>query len=175
MSDGAPLSKTFMLKKTDDLIKQRGIQFTDHLGVRVKCRASAWRAGGVESARGAGICDPVIMAQGRWSTIAWERYSVASLKDLQSAHRIWANAKSSGVQRVGSFNPAGLLLHDPFPDHTITSIVHKGTVRKSPAPPGPMHCSSVSEVTYPERIVVGATVETKWGNAIIKVINSDGC
>ena len=72
------------------------------------------------------------------------------------------------------FYPAGLLLHDPFPDHTITSIVHQGTGRKSPAPPSPVHRSSVSEVTYPERIVVGATVETKWGNAIIKVINSDG-
>jgi hypothetical protein len=97
LRSGEPLSKSWMLQRTKHLLASIPIVMHDELGQVVGIRASSWRSGGVESARLAGIGDPVIMAMGRWSSNAWIRYSVASSKDLQgAAQRIWTTAESAG-------------------------------------------------------------------------------
>ena len=61
------------------------INVIDKTGKPVPVRASSWRAGGVASAKAAGISDALIMAMGRWSSNAWTSYSFSSLQDLQGA------------------------------------------------------------------------------------------
>ena len=91
----------------------------------------SWRSGGVQTARQAGISDPVIMAMGRWSTIAWERYSVASLKDLQgAAERMWAEAEkraNSGCRVVGSVDTAGIFAEDHALGTSISQAAQANT------------------------------------------------
>ena len=99
-----------MIKKTSGLLGLAGISFVTPEGVPVKTMASSWRAGGVKSAKDAGLSDGTIMAQGRWSSIAWTNYSFASISGLQAASgAMWSaalTAKAPSRLVVGSFSPA---------------------------------------------------------------------
>ena len=100
LASGKVLSKAWMLAKTQECLTKAGIEVTDHLGQPVSMKASSWRSGGVESARAAGISDPVIMAMGRWSSNAWTRYSVTGLSDLSAARLMGALRGFTHVDQV---------------------------------------------------------------------------
>ena len=54
-SSGETLSRNWMVSRTHDLLSRAGISIRDSLGNPVKVLASSWRAGGVQSARDAGL------------------------------------------------------------------------------------------------------------------------
>ena len=114
------------------------------------------------------------MAMGRWSTIAWERYSVASLKDLQgAAERMWAEAEkraNSGCRVVGSVDTAGIFAED----HALGTSISQAAQANTGVT---IRCSTpalTSEVVYPSSLQVGSTTQTKWGNATVVSICEDG-
>jgi hypothetical protein len=110
-SNGTALTRDWMVNKTNALLALAGVQLTSVEGKSVCAKASSWRAGGVQSAKEAGVSDALIMAMGRWSSAAWFNYVYASLGDLQNASgSMWA-AACAPRQRplvVGSFAPSGL-------------------------------------------------------------------
>ena len=112
LEDGSPLSRNWMVKKTEDLLRAAKIDLQDARGAPVKVLASSWRAGGVQSAKEANLSDATIMSLGRWKSNAWTNYSFDSISSLQAAGRsMWEAAlihKDHTRLRVGSFNPAGL-------------------------------------------------------------------
>ena len=85
MGSGQPLSRAWMVDRSVFLLRMANINVIDKTGKPVPVRASSWRAGGVASAKPAGISDALIMAMGRWSSNAWTSYSFSSLQDLQGA------------------------------------------------------------------------------------------
>jgi hypothetical protein len=108
--DGSPLSKRWMVDRTSALLSLAGVCLLDAAGQKVTVKASSWRAGGVQSAKVAGVSDAVIKALGRWSSTAWFHYMFASHSDLQRAVKMmWkASASSTSALVVGSFAPSGL-------------------------------------------------------------------
>ena len=110
LADGSPLSKQWMLTRTSDLLAKAKVILTDSDGKIVPVRASSWRAGGVQSAKAAGVSDGVIMAMGRWTSAAWVNYLFAPGVDLRrAASRMWTSSASSpSTLVVGSFSPAGI-------------------------------------------------------------------
>jgi len=90
-SSGAPLSRDTMVRRTSTLASAAGIQVLAGDGTVAPVRASSWRAGAVRSATDAGVSDGIIMALGRWRSIAWERYLLHSVSSLQGAARaMWS-------------------------------------------------------------------------------------
>jgi hypothetical protein len=177
LQNGEPLSKAFMLGTTTRLLDKIEFEFTDSVGKKIDVRASSWRSGGVESARRAGISDPVIMAMGRWSTVAWERYSVASEKDMQgAAGRMWQEAErraDSGCRVAGSVDPAGIFIEDKMLGPSLSHVTRMRTgvsLLTTQAAPS----QQVSEVIYPSPLQVGAVVKTRWGDAEIVTISDNG-
>jgi hypothetical protein len=115
LADGGILSKEWMLRRTEALLVLAKVALVDSDGKRVPMRASSWRAGGVQSAKAAGLSDSLIQAMGRWSSVAWFNYLFTSRSDLQKASRkMWGSALAPLQSLVvGSFSPAGL-----FSDNT---------------------------------------------------------
>ena len=110
MEDGSPLLKSWMIRRTKALLALAGIALVDIHGAAVPVRASSWRAGGVQSAREANVSDGVIMAMGRWTSVAWMNYLFSSRHDLRrAAGGMWHTAKTHTSLLVGSFSPEGLL------------------------------------------------------------------
>jgi hypothetical protein len=112
---GAPLDKSWMLSRTSMLLSRAGIHIIDAQGCKVAVKASSWRAGGVQSAKEAGLSDPIIKALGRWTSVAWFHYLFASHADLRKAvGSMWqAAAASPSSLMVGSFAPSGLFEDKP--------------------------------------------------------------
>ena len=79
-------------------------------GKPVHAKASSWRAGGVQSAKQAGLNEVMIKALGRWASSAWGNYMFASLEDLRKAvGSMWSAAANTPLSLVvGSFAPSGL-------------------------------------------------------------------
>jgi hypothetical protein len=110
-SNGAALERDWMVNKTNALLLRAGVALVSAEGKKVSALASSWRAGGVQSAKEAGVSDALIMAMGRWSSTAWFNYVYASLGDLQNASGLmWAAARAPHPRPlvVGSFAPSGL-------------------------------------------------------------------
>lgn len=111
MADGRPLSRNVAASRISGLMESAGVSFVDRRGEPVNVKAASWRAGGVASARAAGICDSVIMELGRWSTYAWLAYSVTELSELKGAmSAMWsaAEANEAGASLVGVVPPAAV-------------------------------------------------------------------
>ena len=110
LADGSTLSKAWMLRRTSVLLEEAGVSLVDSNGAIVPVRASSWRAGGVHSAKAAGVSDAVIQAMGRWSSVAWFNYHFSSLRALQSAASLMAQSASNPSPSlvVGSFSQAGI-------------------------------------------------------------------
>jgi hypothetical protein len=77
-SDGSPLTKAQMIKRTKELA--------------VKCRrnpkrfiASSWRCGAATCAARAGLSDRLVKALGRWKGDSYMRYTFSSANELQMA------------------------------------------------------------------------------------------
>ena len=110
LMNGEPLSKSWMFQRTSALLSKAGISLLDVHGAPVPVRASSWRAGGVQSAQEAKVSDGVIMAMGRWTSVAWMNYLFSSRRDLRrAADGMWRTATSHASLLVGSFSPAGLV------------------------------------------------------------------
>ena len=63
--------------------------------------ASSWRAGGVQSAKEAGVSDAVTMTLGRWSSSAWTDYAFSSADALcEASTDLWSAAVASRPQAV---------------------------------------------------------------------------
>ena len=106
MANGAPLTRDWMVQRTAELLAAADFYTLDALGQRVAVRASSWRAGGVTSATEAGLAGPLIMALGRWKSLAWSAYALYDINDLQrAAQRMWTSSDTSAPSaevRVGN-------------------------------------------------------------------------
>jgi hypothetical protein len=114
LSSGFPLSRNWMLARTSRLLTAASVSLVDSTGAIVVLKMSSWRAGGVQSAKAAGVSDAVIRAMGRWSSDAWINYCYATREDLRRATvDMWQvpNARPPTLV-VGSFSPAGLFTDD---------------------------------------------------------------
>jgi hypothetical protein len=90
MENGDPLQRDWMVSRTADMLDRARFFGIDGVGQRTAVKASSWRAGGVRSATDAGIAGPVIMALGRWRSMAWAAYTLYDTRDLQqAAYRMW--------------------------------------------------------------------------------------
>ena len=110
-NNGMALDREWMVNKTNALLSQAGVELVSVEGKSLSAKASSWRAGGVQSAKEAGVSDALIMSMGRWTSPAWFNYVYASLSDLQSASgSMWAAARAPLARPlvVGSFAPSGL-------------------------------------------------------------------
>ena len=114
MANGRPLSRDFMVQRTEALLQVAGIQVLDQAGKVAPVRAASWRAGGVRSAIDAGVSVPIIMVLGRWRSIAWESYYMQTKADLRSAQASMWRPVASGLAppaalRVGNLHTSDLL------------------------------------------------------------------
>ena len=106
MDDGAPLSRTFMVERTEVLLKLAGVQVVDQAGKVAPVRAASWRAGGVRSALDAGVPVPVIMMLGRWRSLAWENYYMQTKEDIRAAQlAMWRFSSTTTPLKVGDLVP----------------------------------------------------------------------
>lgn len=95
-SSGAPLSRDFMVHKTHALFEVAGLFGLGTDGKPMMIKASSWRSGGAMSAVQAGVADPLIMALGRWRSIAWSAYTHFNLMDLEVAARhMWRSSSTT--------------------------------------------------------------------------------
>jgi hypothetical protein len=116
--DGATLSRDWMVRRTAELIARAGLQQLGPSGERIVVKASSWRSGGAMSATMAGLPGPLIMAFGRWRSIAWASYVAFSTKDLeQAAQKMW----DASNMRPSDLRPEVLALQvgvpPPFHEH----------------------------------------------------------
>lgn len=109
MTDGRPLGKAWMLRRTRELVREAGIIFPDHLGALVDVGAASWRSGGACTAKRAGVSDATICHMGRWASNAFLRYTVAvELEELKTAVEKMGVPQGEGalIARVGNALPA---------------------------------------------------------------------
>ena len=92
LADGSTLSRNVMVRKTSSLVCKAELHLVDPSGRPLKVLASSWRAGGVASARLAGVSDATIMSMGRWSSSAWLNYSVPIATEIPRASDAMWNA-----------------------------------------------------------------------------------
>jgi hypothetical protein len=87
---GEVLSRDWMVDRSNVLFELAGIFMLAEDGRSLPVKASSWRAGGAHSATKAGLSGPMIMALGRWRSIAWGAYVAYSLTDLEeAAQKMW--------------------------------------------------------------------------------------
>ena len=99
-ADGSPLSRSWMVGQAASLLARSGAFLVDPSGRPLRVLASSWRAGGVASARLAGVSDAVIMSMGRWSSSAWLNYSVPNTSDIPKASdAMWIAAAAEARPR----------------------------------------------------------------------------
>ena len=84
-ADSSPLARDMLVSRTAALMAEAKIAFVDEVGSPMPVCAASWRAGGVRSAIDAGVSEAVIMAFGRWKSLAWHHYLLHSTHDLFSA------------------------------------------------------------------------------------------
>jgi len=140
-SDGTALSRSYMVARTAELLAAAGIGLQSEAGAPAPVKAASWRAGGVRSALDAGISGPMIMAMGRWRSLAWESYMLQNTEDLQRAMQaMWSEGSRQGRELphraswVGNLNPVEVLAND---DGDINSDVQALLVCRSSAPSAP--------------------------------------
>lgn len=107
-SNGATLDRDFMVKMTARLTAQAGITVLGPNGQAAPVKASSWRAGAVRSAIDGNVSDAMIMAMGRWRSIAWERYLLHSVTSLQNASRAMWSGGHGGSRVVASFRSSSM-------------------------------------------------------------------
>jgi hypothetical protein len=123
MEGGAPLSREFMVRRTQELLLAADIQVFDLAGKPAPVRAASWRAGGVRSALDAQVPVPMIMMLGRWKSIAWDNYYMQTRDDIQRAQMaMWRPSPSASPAtslRVGDLVPNAVFasVDDDVPAH----------------------------------------------------------
>lgn len=158
LSNGSALSRSFMVSRTAELLSAAGIALQSEAGAVAPVKAASWRAGGVRSALDANISGPMIMALGRWRSMAWESYMLQNTNDLQmSMQAMW----NEGIRQdsvdsvphrasvVGVLNPAAEFIHD---DGDVRSEINARIVCRSSNQNAPIDSQSVTSVS---RIAMG--------------------
>jgi hypothetical protein len=111
LADGTALSRDWLVARTYVLCKAASINLCDHAGSPLPLKSASWRAGGVRSAKDAGLGDTMIMFMGRWTSSAWRSYLLHTPVDMQgAARRFWATTAAGpetagllcGVEDVGA-------------------------------------------------------------------------
>jgi hypothetical protein len=144
--DGVTITRDWMVTKTCWLFTEAGIVMIGEDGKAIKIKASSWRAGGARSATKAGLAGPLIMALGRWRSIAWGAYVAYSVRDLEcAAQQMWSvsgvAAPSAGAEVTAP--EAALLVGVPprYQDDAIDlprlkvrvrTVAHRRAGRKPP-------------------------------------------
>jgi hypothetical protein len=101
-TDGAPLSREWMAKRTLALCQEAGVNMQGPNGTTLPLKAASWRAGGVVSAKQAGLSDSLIMFLGRWTSCAWRHYLLHTPVDVQgAAQRMWASTRAHAEPHHG--------------------------------------------------------------------------
>ena len=121
-----------MVSRTATLLDRAQYFGVDGAGQRTVIKASSWRAGGVRSATDAGIAGPVIMALGRWRSLAWAAYALYDVKDLQhAASRMWVGSSKNaqGVAEVEQRQVANT--HHLTPEFDTSGL--RASVRQLPS------------------------------------------
>jgi hypothetical protein len=85
LANGRPLSKKIWAKRITELLDSAKLVIVGFDGTKAMVKAASCRAGGVRSAMDAGISQPLIMAMGRWRSLAWDNYVLHNASDLQSS------------------------------------------------------------------------------------------
>jgi hypothetical protein len=102
---GDTLTRDWMVSRSGELFVSAGIFMLNEDGTATPIKASSWRAGGARSATLARLSGPMIMALGRWRSIAWGAYVAYSMGDLESAaQQMWSVADAAAPEasrRVG--------------------------------------------------------------------------
>ena len=119
MANGKALSREFMISRTSQLLLAAKIQVLNQEGVAAPVKAASWRAGGVRSALDARVPVPIIMALGRWRSIAWESYLMQTTADLKGAQlAMWSPLQTVATTlRVGDLVP-----NDVFADADVDAV-----------------------------------------------------
>jgi hypothetical protein len=119
MANGKALSREFMISRTSQLLLAAKIQVLNQEGVAAPVKAASWRAGGVRSALDARVPVPIIMALGRWRSIAWESYLMQTTADLKGAQlAMWSPLQTVATTlRVGDLVP-----NDVFADADADAV-----------------------------------------------------
>ena len=107
--DGKPLTLDFLMKRTEELRVEAGIEFQGLDGELVRFRAASYRAGHVLSARMAKVPEVQIRATGRWASDGGPApYSMSSEVAYASASTAiaLAGAKTAraAVYKIGAFS-----------------------------------------------------------------------
>ena len=153
LNGGSALSRSFMVSRTAELLSAAGIALQSESGAAAPVKAASWRAGGVRSALDANISGPMIMALGRWRSIAWESYMLQNTSDLQrSMQAMWSEGLrqvegSNAPHRasvVGVLNPTAELVHN---DGDVRSEIRALLVCRSSIRDVPFNSRSVTSVS----------------------------
>jgi hypothetical protein len=103
MEGGSTASKKRFLDDTISLLRSSNlyVAYVDRFGNAGSLVAASWRAGGVRTAKDAGVQDSIIMVLGRWSSMAWMRYFSASVSDIRDAvSAMWQSVHSNNIPRL---------------------------------------------------------------------------
>lgn len=119
LADGSPLSRPWMLEKTQRVLAAAGLSDS-------RFRSVSWRGGGALSARRAGISDSVIKALGRWQSNAFMYYLPVESADLAVAQSALARAKPPAARgrpaAVLGFSSASLFQGEDFDDLRVSGV-----------------------------------------------------
>merc|ERR1712194_971012 len=77
------MGKKIWAKRITELLDLAKLVIVSFDGAKAMVKAASCRAGGVCSAMDAGISQPLIMAMGRWRSLAWNNYVLHNATDLQ--------------------------------------------------------------------------------------------
>jgi hypothetical protein len=111
-ADGTAVDREFMVRRTEALMQQSGVQFVSPTGAPMPVKMASWRSGGVMSAVDAGLGEEMIRVLGRWRSSAWRNYLLHSSEEMQGASRaLWSTklheTKGAGGLRVAECDVSG--------------------------------------------------------------------
>ena len=90
LANGRALSRNIWTGRISELLNLARLVVIGFDGTEATVKAASARAGGVRSAMDAGVSEPLIMALGRWRSLAWSSYLLQNASDLQrSMEAMW--------------------------------------------------------------------------------------
>lgn len=120
MANGAAMTRDWMVRRTEELMEAEGLVDVNDDGSARRILAASWRAGGVRSAKDAGVSDTMIMILGRWTSLAWTNYLLHRSSDVQGAlAAMWTQA----ARLVGESPPTAPSLFAEMDAATVNDIM----------------------------------------------------
>ena len=124
------ITRDFIVHRLEKLMVVAGISCLDGSGAPVKIFAASFRAGGVRTAKDAGMAESMIMALGRWKSSAWMHYLIHTPLDFKSmATAMWAvqaplAARAEGL-RVGVCETQAEFSSDTMEVENVQELVER--------------------------------------------------